>query len=454
MQAWKEYQEKNKDRFLNELLDLLRIPSISAKIENKADMVTCAEAVKARLLEAGADKVVIYETAGHPVVYGEKFVDASKPTVLVYGHYDVQPVDPLNLWNSPPFEPTIKDGKIFARGSADDKGQFYMHVKALETMVQTNSLTTNIKFIIEGEEEIGSPNLREFFKKYPGKLQTDGIIWEGGSKNISGHLQIVLGVKGICYVELRCTGAKNDLHSSNAAIVENPAWKLVWALSTLKNNKDEILIDGFYDQIKKPTYEDMNYLEDILYEEEEMKRSMGITNFINNLTGIELKKKLLYEPTCNISGMESGYIGKGSKTVLPSLAKVKIDFRLVPNQKPEEIIPILRKHLDNNGFENIEIIYMSGKNPYLTDSNSLLVKTVIENVERIYGMPPIIYRNEAATTAMGILHEFGNIPAVLFGVSNDESNMHGPNENIYLKDYIDGIKFTATIIHEFAKKTI
>lgn len=255
----------------------------------------------------------------------------------------------------------------------------------------------------------------------------------------------------MCYVELRAKVAKHDLHSLNAAIVENPAWRLVQALSTLKNNQDEILIDGFYDSIRKPTAEDMDFLENMIYEEDVMKESMGIKHFINNLTGIELKKKLLYEPTCNICGIESGYIEEGSKTVLPSSAKVKMDLRLVYNQKPDEIVALLRKHLDKRGFDDIEVVYMSGKEPYWTDANSLLAKTVIENVERVYNMPPVIYRNIAGTTSISDLCQSTNIPAVLYGVYHDESQIHAPNENIFIKDFIDGIKLTATVIHEFAK---
>ncbi|HEX4957812.1 MAG TPA: M20/M25/M40 family metallo-hydrolase, partial [Lacibacter sp.] len=223
MQAWKDYQQQHKDRFLEELLQLLRIPSVSARSEHKDDMVACAEAVKQRLLEAGADTVTIYPTAGHPIVYGEKIIDASKPTVLVYGHYDVQPADPLNLWNSPPFEPEIKDGKIFARGSCDDKGQFYMHVKALETMVQTNSLTTNIKFCIEGEEEVGSPNLATFVKEHKELLKADVILISDTAMLSMDTPSIDIGVRGLSYIEVEVTGPNRDLHSGvYGGAVANP----------------------------------------------------------------------------------------------------------------------------------------------------------------------------------------------------------------------------------------
>lgn len=441
------YIESHQDEYIKLLKDFCNQPSVSAENIGMEEM---AALVKKTLVSLGAEIEQI-ETSGYPIIYGE--INQGKERVLTfYNHYDVQPVDPLDQWKTDPFESTIIDGRFFARGSGDNKGSMLSRICAIDAYQKVyGKLPLNIKFIIEGEEEVGSPHLKEFSEKYPEKLCTNGIIWEGGSKNINGPLQVALGVKGLCYVELRARGANNDLHSSNAAIVENPAWRLVWALSTLKNEKDEILIDGFYDTIKQPTQEDIKYLENMLYEEEVMKKSMGIKSFINNLTGVELKKKLLYEPTCNICGIESGYVGKGAKTIMPSFAKVKIDFRLVYNQKPDDIVSILRKHLDKHGFSDIEIVYMSGENPHRTDSNSLIAKTVIQNVEPIYKMPPVIYRNLAGTTAMSDLCGSTNIPAVLYGVCNDESNIHAPNENIYVKDYLDGIKLTATVIHEFAK---
>jgi len=441
------YIECHRDEYIKLLKDFCNQPSVSAENIGMEEM---AALVKKTLVSLGAETEQI-ETFGYPIIYGE--INQGKERVLTfYNHYDVQPVDPLDQWKTDPFESTIIDGKFFARGCADNKGSMLSRICAVDAYQKVyGKLPLNIKFIIEGEEEVGSPHLKKFSEKYPKKLRTNGIIWEGGSKNINGSLQIGLGVKGLCYVELYARGANDDLHSSNAAIIENPAWRLIWALSTLKNEKDEILIDGFYDTIKQPTQEDMEYLENIIYEEEVMKKSMGIKSFINNLTSVELKKKLLYEPTCNICGINSGYIGKGEKTVLPSSAKAKIDFRLVYNQKPDDIFSLLRKHLDNHGFSDIEIVYISGVNPYLTDSNSLIAKIVIKNVERIYKMPPVIYRNIAATSPMSVLCESTNIPAVLYGVNNDESNIHAPNENIYVKDYLNGIKLTTTVFHEFAK---
>ena len=255
--AWKDYQEKNKDRFLNEMLDLLRIPSVSAKSEHKADMQKCAELVKQRLLDAGCDKAEVMPTGGHPAVYGEKIIDASKPTVLVYGHYDVQPVDPLNLWHSDPFEPTIKDGKVFARGSADDKGQFYMHVKALETMMKTNTMTTNIKFIIEGEEEVGSPNLGKFVEKNKDLLKADVILISDSSMLGMDKPSLDIGVRGLSYIEVEVTGPNRDLHSGTyGGAVANPATILAKMIASCHDENNHITIPGFYDDVVEATKEE------------------------------------------------------------------------------------------------------------------------------------------------------------------------------------------------------
>lgn len=442
-----QYIDEHKEEYVQLLKDFCNQPSVSTKNIGMKEM---AQIVKKTLTSLGA-KIEQINTSGYPIIYGE--INQGKArTLTFYNHYDVQPVEPLDQWKTDPFKSTIIDGKFFARGCADNKGSMLSRICAVDAYQKVyGEVPLNLKFIVEGEEEVGSPHLKEFAEKYPNKIKSDGIIWEGGSKNINGPLQVALGVKGMLYVELCARGAKNDLHSLNASIVESPVWRLIWALNTLKNEKDEILIDGFYDNVKKTTPEDIKYLEDMVYEEDVMKKSMGIKNFINNLTGVKLKEKYLYQPTCNICGIISGYTEKGSKTVLPSFAKVKLDFRLVYNQKPDEIVALLRKHLDKHGFSDIEIVYKSGKNPYLTDNNSLLVKTVLQSVERVYKMPPVIYRNMAGTTAMSDLCQSTNIPAVLFGVYNDESQIHAPNENIYVKDYIDGIKLTATVLQEFAK---
>jgi acetylornithine deacetylase/succinyl-diaminopimelate desuccinylase-like protein len=277
MSTWKEYQEKNKDRFLSELLQLLRIPSVSARSEHKADMLSCAEAVKQRLIEAGVDKAEIYPTDGHPVVYGEKIIDRNKPTVLVYGHYDVQPADPLELWHSGPFDPVIKDGKIFARGSADDKGQFYMHVKAFETMVQTKTLPTNIKFIIEGEEEIGSPNLAKFVSSNKELLQADVILISDTAMLSLENPSIDIGVRGLSYIEVEVTGPNRDLHSGvYGGAVANPVTMLAKMIASCHDANNHITIPGFYDDVVEATPAERQLMAKAPYNEAEYKKDLGV----------------------------------------------------------------------------------------------------------------------------------------------------------------------------------
>src|SRR5450755_1388184 len=333
MQAWKEYQTANKDRFLNELLELLRIPSVSAKSENKNDMVKCAEAMKVRLLEAGVDKAEIYTTEGHPVLYAEKIIDPTKPTVLVYGHYDVQPADPLELWHSGPFEPVIKDGKIYARGACDDKGQVYMHVKALETMVKTNSLTTNIKFCIEGEEEVGSPNLAKFVKTHTDLLKADVILISDTAMLSLDTPSIDIGVRGLSYIEVEVTGPNRDLHSGvYGGAVANPITMLAKMIATCHDENNHITIPGFYDDVIVSTASERKLMAEAPYNEQEYKDDLGVKQLwgeknysTNERTGIR--------PTLELNGIWGGFQGEGSKTVLPSKASAKISARLVPNQR-------------------------------------------------------------------------------------------------------------------------
>ena len=337
MQVWKEYQLKNKDRFLNELLALLRIPSVSANSAHKKDMITCAEAVKQRLLEAGADKAEIFTTEGHPVVYGEKITDPAKPTVLVYGHYDVQPPDPLDLWNSGPFDPVIRDEKIFARGSCDDKGQFYMHVKALETLVKTNTLSTNIKFIIEGEEEIGSPNLAKFVASHKTLLSADVILISDTAMISMDNPSIDIGVRGLSYIEVEVTGPNRDLHSGvYGGAVANPATMLARMIASCHDENNHITIPGFYDNVATATAEERKLMAEAPFDEEAYKKDLGV-NALWGEKGYTTNERTGIRPTLELNGIWGGYTGEGAKTVLPAKAHAKISARLVPNQSSAAI---------------------------------------------------------------------------------------------------------------------
>lgn len=447
MQPVFDYIDAHSEEYIELLKKFCRQPSVAAQHLGMTEMAQMVEEQVA-LLGAKAQQV---PTDGNPVVFGE--IQSGKPwTLTFYNHYDVQPPEPLDEWITPPFEPDIRDGRIYARGAADNKGSFLSRWCAVDAYQKVyGELPCNIKFITEGEEEIGSPNLDSFRIAHPDMVKTDGIVWEGGSKDINrGPLQITMGWKGLCYVELRCHACKDDMHSMYGPIVPNAAWRLIWALNTIKDENDRITIDHFYDDIILPDQEEMDFLEQMNYDEQSVLKANGIDHFINNLSGTALKEKLLYEPTANIAGIESGYTGKGSKTVIPSYAFCKIDFRLVKGQDAERVVKLLREHLDRRGFTDIEVIKYSGKNPYHADTKSRIVRAALRNAEDIYGMKPSLYRNGAGTTAMGSFCGPEGIDAVSFGIDHMESQIHAPNENIYLEDYINGIKMTAAVMYDFA----
>ena len=442
MQAWKDYQEKNKDRFLNELLELLRIPSISAKVENKADMVSCAEAVKKRLLEAGADKVEIYPTAGHPLVYGEKMVNPAFPTVLVYGHYDVQPVDPLNLWNSPPFEPTIKDGKIFARGACDDKGQFYMHVKALETMVQTNSLTTNIKFCIEGEEEVGSPNLSTFVKANKELLKADVILISDTAMISMENPSIDIGVRGLSYIEVEVTGPNRDLHSGvYGGAVANPVTILAKMIASCHDENNHITIPGFYDGVVESTAEERKLMAAAPFNEEEYKKDLGVKELWGE-KGFTTNERTGIRPTLELNGIWGGYTGEGAKTVLPSKAYAKISARLVPNQSSVIMTEKLISYFQSIAPAGVTVKASEhhGGEPYMTPVDSKAYKAAAAAIKDTFGKDAIPVRGGGSIPICALFEQELGIKIVFMGFGLDSDNLHSPNEKYDLVNFYKGIE--------------
>lgn len=440
-----QYIEDHKEMYIQWLIDICKLPTVTAQNRGVGETASLVE----KYLSFISEHVERIPTSGSPVVYAELNSGKSK-TLSFYNHYDVQPEDPIELWESPPFSPEIRDGKLFARGVADNKGTLLSRICAVHAYKQVyGELPINLKFIVEGEEEIGSPHLEEFAENHLEKIKADGNIWENGFKSIDDRLQITLGVKGMLYVELHANGANIDLHSAKAAVVVNPAWRLVWALGTLKNEKEEILIDGFYDRIAELTPAEKKLTDEIEYKEQEELAHLGLKQYLNNLTGNALKEKLIFEPTCTICGIESGYTGEGSKTVLPSTAKVKIDFRLVSQQNPDEILQLLRKHLDKHGFEDIEIVPLKGQRAAVTDLEDPLVHTVVKSAKKFYDKEPQVLRSQAGTGPMYNLCQKYGIPSVAFGVGHSSSQNHAPNESIKIKDYIDGIKFAALVINEF-----
>jgi acetylornithine deacetylase/succinyl-diaminopimelate desuccinylase-like protein len=450
MQAWKEYQEKNKDRFLNELLDMLRIPSVSANSEHKEDMKKCAEMVKTRLLEAGAAKAEVLPTDGHPVVYAEKIIDPSKPTVLVYGHYDVQPPDPLNLWNSGPFDPVIKEGRIYARGSADDKGQFYMHVKALEILLKTGSLTNNIKFLIEGEEEVGSPNLGKFVAQNKQLLKCDVILISDSAMLSIENPSIDIGVRGLSYIQVEVTGANRDLHSGvYGGAVGNPITALAKMIASCHDENNHITIPGFYDGVVESTPEERKLMAQAPYDEAEYKKELGVKELWGE-KGFSTNERTGIRPTLELNGIWGGYTGEGSKTVLPAKAYAKISARLVPNQSSERITRLLLSHFKKIApvGVTVETFELHGGEPYMTPIDSKAYQAAAKAIETTFGKKPIPVRGGGSIPICSILEKELGVKIVFMGFGLDSDNLHSPNEKFDLVNFYKGIE-TIPYFHKY-----
>lgn len=447
---WNDYQQKNKQRFLDELIELLRIPSVSARSEHKADMLKCAEAVKQRLLDAGVDTATVYSTEGHPIVYGEKIIDASKPTVLVYGHYDVQPPDPLELWHSGPFEPVVKDGKLYARGSADDKGQVYMHVKAFETMAATNSIATNIKFIIEGEEEIGSPSLATFVKGYKDLLKADVILISDTSMLSLDTPSMDVGVRGLSYIEIELTGPNRDLHSGvYGGAVANPITILAQMIASLHDENNHITIPGFYDDVVESSAAERKLMAEAPFDEAAYKKDLGIKELWGE-KGYSTNERTGIRPTLELNGIWGGYMGEGSKTVLPSKAHAKISCRLVPNQKTDVITDLLINHLKKIAPPCVEIKTMihHGGEPYMTPIDCKGYKAAAKAIETTFGKQPIPVRGGGSIPICALFEQELGIKIIFMGFGLDSDNLHSPNEKYDLANYYKGIE-TIPYFHKY-----
>lgn len=450
MQAWKTYQDKNQERFLEELKTLLRIPSVSSDSIHQQDMITCAEAVRKSLMDAGVTKAEIYPTAGHPVVFAEKIVDTSKPTVLVYGHYDVQPVDPLELWHTPPFEPTIKNGMIFARGSADDKGQFFMHVKALEIMNQTGTLACNIKFIIEGEEEIGSPNLGDFVSSHKELLKADVILISDTSMISLETPSIEIGVRGLAYIQVELTGPNRDLHSGvYGGAVANPVTMLARMIASCHDENNHITIPGFYDDVLESSAGDRKKMAAAPFDEKEYMQDLGVKSLWGE-KGFTTNERTGIRPTLELNGIWGGFQGEGSKTVLPSKASAKISARLVPNQRSGKIAQLLLEYFKKiappgvtaNAFE------LHGGEPYMTPLDSLAYIAAEKAIEASFGKKPVPQRGGGSIPICSLLENELGIKIVFMGFGLDSDNLHSPNEKYNIANFYKGIE-TIPYFHQF-----
>jgi acetylornithine deacetylase/succinyl-diaminopimelate desuccinylase-like protein len=450
MQVWKDYQEKNKDRFLEELLALLRIPSVSARTENKNDMLTCAEAVKKSLVDAGATTATIYPTEGHPIVYAEKIIDPALPTVLVYGHYDVQPADPLELWNSGPFDPVIKDGKIYARGSADDKGQFYMHVKALETMVQTGTLTTNIKFLIEGEEEVGSPNLATFVKANKALLEANVILISDTSMISMENPSIDIGVRGLSYIEVEVTGPNRDLHSGvYGGAVANPITMLSKMIASCHDENNQITIPGFYDDVVESSDIERAKMAEAPFDATEYAKDLGVTELWGE-KGYSSNERTGIRPTLEVNGIWGGYTGEGAKTVLPSKAFAKISCRLVPNQSSQKITEKIINYFTSIAPAGVTVKAAEhhGGEPYMTPIHSKEYQAAASAITATFGKEPIPVRGGGSIPICSLFEKELGLKIVFMGFGLDSDNLHSPNEKFDIVNFYKGIE-TIPYFHQF-----
>ncbi len=447
------YIESNRERFLEELFDLLRIPSISADSQYSGDVRKCAKTVADFLTAAGAENVVLEETAGYPIVYGDKIIDSSFPTVLVYGHYDVQPSVPDELWNTPPFEPTIKDEKIYARGACDDKGQMFMHVKAFETMMRENELKCNIKFMIEGEEEVGSNNLGTYCKNNKDKLAADVILISDTSMLASDLPSIDVGLRGLSYVEVEVTGPKIDLHSGvYGGAVANPINVLCEMIASLKDENNHITIPGFYDKVLEVSQADRDAMGKTPFSLNEYKKHLDIDDVMGE-SGFSTLERTGIRPTLDVNGIWGGYTGEGAKTVLPSKAYAKISMRLVPNQISDEITDLFTKHFESiapNGVR-VKVTPHHGGEPVVTPTDSIPFKAAAAAMKDTFGKEPIPTRGGGSIPIVALFEKELETKTVLMGFGLDSDAIHSPNEHYGVFNYFKGIETIPRFFHHFAE---
>ncbi|WP_027000816.1 dipeptidase [Eisenibacter elegans] len=453
MEQQTAYLEAHKDRFLAELFDLLRIPSVSAKSEHAPDVHRTAEFIRAKLAEAGADNAELCPTAGYPIVYAEKIIDPKLPTVLVYGHYDVQPPEPLELWHTPPFEPTVRDGKIYARGACDDKGQMYMHLKAFELMMQTNTLPCNVKFMIEGEEEIGSNNLEIFVKNNQAKLAADVILISDTGMIANDVPSIDIGLRGMSYLEVEVTGPNRDLHSgAYGGAVANPINILCEMIASLKDANNRITIPGFYDDVVEVSAEERALMAQTPFDEEAYKADLNI-GAVHGEAGYTTLERTGIRPTLDVNGIWGGYIGEGAKTVLPSKAYAKISMRLVPNQQSDKITALFQQHFTSIAPPSVkvEVRPHHGGEPAITPTDTIAFQAASRAMEDTFGKKPIPTRGGGSIPIVALFEKELGLKTVLFGFGLDSDAIHSPNEHYGLFNYYKGIETIPLFFKHFAE---
>lgn len=460
MEKTQQFIGQNKEKFVAELFDLLRIPSVSADPAFQNDVKACAEHLATHFKQIGLDEVAIYPTAGHPIVYAEKIIDSALPTVLVYGHYDVQPADPLELWHSPAFEPVIKtteihpEGAIFARGACDDKGQFFMHVKALEAMLKSQELPCNVKLMIEGEEEIGSPNLAIFVKENKPKLKADIILVSDTGMLANDVPSITTGLRGLSYVEVEVTGPNRDLHSGlYGGCVANPINILTQMIASLHDENNHITIPGFYDKVQELTPEDRAEMAKAPYSEAAYCKALDIHE-THGEAGYSTMERGSIRPTLDVNGIWGGYTGEGAKTVIASKAFAKISMRLVPDQDPEEITRLFQDHFEKIAPNSVRVKVLPhhGGEPVVTPTDSFAYDSAARAYEKTFGKRPIPVRSGGSIPIIAMFEKELGLKTILMGFGLDSDAIHSPNEHYGLFNFYKGIETIPYFFKNFSQQ--
>jgi acetylornithine deacetylase/succinyl-diaminopimelate desuccinylase-like protein len=443
----------NRDRYLEELKALLAIPSISALPEHAADVTRCAEWCADEMRRIGLDNVKLIPTPGNPVVYGDWLHDEGAPTILFYGHYDVQPADPLNLWTSPPFEATVRDGEIYARGSADDKGQVFMHLKAVEAHLKQNGrLPVNIKFILEGEEEVGSAHLDDFIREHKNDLAADVVVISDSAMFGRGVPSICYGLRGLVYFQIDLRGSSTDLHSGSfGGAVANPGMVLAQVLAQMKDRGGRIKIAGFYDDVVALQEEERQAWATLPYNEKQYKKDFGVPKLFGE-TGYTTLERTWARPTFEVNGLLSGFTGEGAKTVLPAVAMAKVSMRLVPNQDPDKIATLFEDYVRKITPKTVElkVTRMHGGKPWMTAYDNPFVQAAGRAIERGFGRKPVFTREGGSIPVVSTFQEELGLPSVLFGVGLPDENAHAPNEKLDVGNFHNGIIASAILYQEIA----
>src|SRR6056297_2342513 len=453
MEDIKKYIEDNKQRFLDELFEVIRIPSISSEKDHKDDMIKAAEHLKQKIMDAGADKAEVMPTDGNPVVYAEKIIDKNKPTVLVYGHYDVMPVDPIEKWDSKPFEPEIRDGKIYARGADDDKGQSFMHIKAFEYLVKSNKLDCNVKFMLEGEEEIGSPSLGKFCEQNKEMLQADTILVSDTSMLGEDLPSITTGLRGLSYMEVEVTGPNKDLHSGIfGGAVANPANVLAEMIAALKDENNKITIPGFYDDVIEASEEERKEMAKAPFDLEEYKKSLDVAE-VDGEKGYTTIERTGSRPSLDVNGMWSGYTGEGAKTVLPSTAGAKISMRLVPHQEHKKIARLFEDYFKKIAPKSVkvEVKELHGGQGYVSPIDLPAYRAASKAMETTLGQKPIPVRSGGSIPIIATFEKVLEIKSILLGFGLESDAIHSPNENYPLDQFYNGIEAIVHFYEEYAQ---